>query len=244
MLPFMAALSRIGTAWPVGPSRPRLADGAVHVWLADLDIVAVQPAEHLSEAESARAARLLSERDRLLWTRARGLLRVLLGRYLDVEPRALSFAAGAHGKPTVRGPREPLAGEPLEFNLSHSRSLALYAFSRAGAVGVDVEAGARRTGDELDIARRLLGEQVTARLRTLADAHARRAEFLRAWTRHEARAKCLGTGIGAGSRDARERTLWDAELALAEDGDARAFAAVACAREPRELLRFRWSGAS
>jgi len=62
-----------------------------------------------------------------------------------------------------------LAGEQLHFNLSHSGALALIAVCRDREVGVDVE-----------------------RLRPK-----REAAFYWRWTCHEARVKCLGTGLGS-----------------------------------------------
>lgn len=78
--------------------------------------------------------------------------------------------------------------------MSHSGELALYAFSTAGAVGVDLET-ARRPIDEVAIAARLFREADAQRLQSLAP-RARRREFLRLWTRYEAELKCRGLGIG------------------------------------------------
>ena len=55
--------------------------------------------------------------------------------------------------------------------MSHSGRLALYAFSDAGAVGVDVEV-ARRPIDELAIAARTLGATEAQRLEALDPASA------------------------------------------------------------------------
>ena len=81
-------------AWESGPLRPRLGDGAVHVWRADLAAVSDHLIEVLSPDERARAERFLKARDGRLWARCHGVLRVLLGRYLDSDPRRLRFATG------------------------------------------------------------------------------------------------------------------------------------------------------
>ena len=212
-----------------GPRRPVLAEGAVHVWRANLAVVAGDLEELLSGEEGARARRLVNERDGELWRRSRGLLRALLGRYLEQDPRSLRFATGAHGKPALlEPPRE------LPFNMSHSGSLALYAFSAAGAVGVDVEV-VRRPIDELAIAARMLGEPTARRLQAL-DPPRRRHEFLRAWACHEAELKCLGVGIGGTDSDRADRHPWVMELDLGPD-DA---AAVAVERPARELSCWDW----
>ena len=130
-------------SWSPGPPEPRLDKGAVHIWRADLRAVDDELSQLLCEQERARAERLLSHSDRARWTRCRGVLRALLARYLGLDPRALQFSLGEHGKPMLdtTGPRT------LQFNLSHSGELALYAFSQNAAVGIDVEAS-RRPLDE------------------------------------------------------------------------------------------------
>lgn len=232
------------SSWPLAPSHPRLTEGAVHVWSAELTAIDDGLTELLSEEELARAARLLSDRDRLMWARARGLLRALLGRYLELEPSELRFGAGRHGKPMLLeqasraslDPRGEGASSPkLAFNLSHSGPLALYAFSTAGEVGIDVESD-RRQIDEVALAGRMLAEHEATRLRALTDPAVRRREFLQAWTRYEAELKCAGTGIGAGSPGASGQAPWVRNLEL-PDGAA---GAVACATEPRELCCWAW----
>jgi 4'-phosphopantetheinyl transferase len=231
-------------AWTCGPSHPLLAHGAVHVWRADLDAVSDDVGELLSGDERARAERFASARDAERWRRSRGLLRELLGRHLQREPASLRFAVGEHGKPALadgaRGasarengaPASPADALGLSFNMSHSAHLALYAFSRAGAVGVDVEV-ARHAIDEVAIASRTLGAAAARRLQALEPPD-RRREFLRAWARHEAQLKCLGVGIGGAA--AAEHELWVVELEMPPD----VAAALAAERPARELCRWEW----
>ncbi len=218
------------------------------MWRANLTAVAEDLGELLCGEERARAQRMVNERDGELWRRSRGLLRALLGRYLQRDPRSLLFAIGEHGKPAlVRDADESPAARPpssadsagppeLSFNMSHSGQLALYAFNADGAVGVDVEA-ARRPIDDLAIAARILGATEARHLQAL-DPATRRREFLRAWTRHEAELKCLGVGIGGAPADAGGRGLWVAELELGPGAGA----AVAAERPARELRCWDWRG--
>jgi 4'-phosphopantetheinyl transferase len=232
-------------AWAPGPLRPLLAEHAVHVWRADLSTVSEDLAELLCDDERARAERFASARDAERWRRSRGLLRALLGRYLQREPGSLRFTAGQHGKPALAGDvavsfaqpeRKPAAAfveAQLHFNMSHSGQLALYAFSRAGAVGVDVEVW-RRPIDEVAVAARALGTATAERLRAL-EQPARRREFLAAWSRHEAQLKCLGVGIG-GAEAGEDHGLWLVELEIGPD----VAAAVAAEHPARELRRWDW----
>jgi 4'-phosphopantetheinyl transferase len=221
--------------WVSSPRRLRLADGVVDVWRADLaadgheELVAA-----LSPDERERAGRFVDPVHGRRRATARGILRLLLGRYRNVDPSALRFVEGEHGKPTLAGE----AAERLEFNVSHSEDLALYAFARGRPVGVDVEV-ARRPVDAVAIARRMLGEETAQRLAAL-DGEEREQAFLQAWTRHEAAVKCRGTGIGGAAAGAGppEDGLWVVEL----DVGPRAAAALAVDGPPCELRCFDWTG--
>jgi len=171
----------------------------------------------LCAEERARAVRIVPARKRASWERSRGVLRALLARYLDADPRELRFEPGSHGKLGLRDRAEGRSGpgeqSDLRFNLSHSGELMLVAVTAGREVGVDVE-------------------------------HARErytAEFLRTWTMHEATVKCLGAGPASSpvaGEDAPEG-MWTAEL----DVGPRAFAAAAAAGgKACELHRRDWSG--
>jgi 4'-phosphopantetheinyl transferase len=232
--------------WAPGPREPQLVRAEVHVWRVDLMVLADDVACCLSADETARAARIVGERERALWARSRGVLRALLGRYLDEDPTATELVVGPHGKPQLADgggrPRGPF------FNLSHSQHIALYAFTATGAIGVDVQlardANAGAASDHVALARRMFGEAEAQRLNELAPAM-REREFLRLWTRHEAELKRRGTGIGAveseadGSTAAEEaRTAGPRIVEL--DVGVRAAAAVAFAYEASELRLWEW----
>jgi 4'-phosphopantetheinyl transferase len=218
------------------------------VWIADLDMTADRLLELLSACERARAAQMLSARVGRRWSRSRALLRLLLGAYLDTDPRALRMRTDARGKPLIggtcvtgsgmtgSGAREQLTDRArLSFSVSHSGSVALYAFADDGSVGVDVELACHRR-HTLALAARAFGGCESSRLATL-DLQTRDSEFLRMWARHEAMLKCRGGGIG-GNLPNQMREPWVAEL----DVGAGAAAALAAERRPLELRRLRWGG--
>jgi 4'-phosphopantetheinyl transferase len=118
------------------------------------------------------------------------LLRRVLGNYLETEPDEGDLVVGQSGKPALR------EGNGLEFNLSHSRNLALVAVAER-PVGIDVEA-IRPGRDVVRLAQRFLDPEAAAAVSEAAEAERDRT-FYRAWTRHEARLKCLGSGLGAAS---------------------------------------------
>jgi 4'-phosphopantetheinyl transferase len=214
------------THWALPPAALELAPGCIDVWQAELRAHVPATVELLSAGETARAGRFIRAADSARWSRSRAILRRLLGNYLQADPRALRIEIGEHGKPA-------LADAPIDlrFNLSHSGEIALYAFALGLEVGVDLER-ARESLDTVRIARRMIDAREADRLAALEPAE-RPAAFLKAWVRHEAAVKCLGTGIGgervaaqAGSPD-----LWVRQLEVGGGAEA----AVAAAAEPREL---------
>ncbi|HVO54232.1 MAG TPA: 4'-phosphopantetheinyl transferase superfamily protein [Solirubrobacterales bacterium] len=179
--------------WPSGPSSADLGD-EVHVWRADLDAQGWPGPEGLPRAERERAAAIRVEDSRRRWPASRWALRRVLAAYLGVEPAAIELATGEHGKPQLSDASAP------RFNLSHSGRLALVAVCRGREVGVDVELIKPRR-DLLALAERELEAEAVAAIRAAPPAQ-RGAAFYRAWTRHEARLKCLGSGLGSPPRAA------------------------------------------
>jgi 4'-phosphopantetheinyl transferase len=165
----------------------------VHVWRVDLAVGASgveSLAQILSDDERARAARFCFQKDRENFTVARGILRVLLGRYLDLEPSRLAFSYGPHGRPALadrNGSRE------LCFNISHSNGLALYGFTHDREIGIDVERIRPEMANE-QIAERFFAPQEVATLRALPP-DAQLEAFFNCWTRKEAFIKASGEGL-------------------------------------------------
>lgn len=112
-----------------------LAPKQVAIWGAELDqlMETVHLLEgELSEDERRRAQRFHFDKDRRQFIAARGLLRILLGKYLCKKPSQVRFEYNAYGKPS-------LAGSTLDFNLSHSGNRVLYGFAACQHIGVDIE---------------------------------------------------------------------------------------------------------
>jgi 4'-phosphopantetheinyl transferase len=116
------------------------------------------------------------------------VLRQVLALYLGEAQGEIALARDERGKPR-------LATDPdrLAFNLSHSGDLTLIAVSRGREVGVDVER-AKPERDLVALAERALVPEDAAMVHA-ATAAERTRVFYELWTRHEARLKCLGTGL-------------------------------------------------
>ncbi|MCM3900566.1 MAG: 4'-phosphopantetheinyl transferase superfamily protein [Pyrinomonadaceae bacterium] len=180
--------------WSNPPDELQLEHDAIHVWQAslDCDIGTVQRLEaSLAPDEKSRAARYAFKRDRDHFIAARGILRTILGAYMHRTVNDLHFTYGPEGKPSLQSIR----GEPsIRFNLSHSHSLAVYAFSNCREVGIDVEA-IRSDIAESDIAERVFSPRELAELQALAPELQNTGFFL-GWTRKEAYIKARGSGMG------------------------------------------------
>jgi 4'-phosphopantetheinyl transferase len=159
----------------------------VHVWR---DSLSRPPAEFarlrgmLAPEERRRADRYRFERHRSRYIVGRATLRLLLARYLDAAPGELEIRYGEFDKPY-------LAGGP-SFNLSHSGTVVLYAFSATGELGIDVELDADVARER--VAERFFSPSEVEALRSLP-AEAQPRAFLSCWTRKEAFIKARGDGL-------------------------------------------------
>jgi 4'-phosphopantetheinyl transferase len=142
----------------------------------------------LSPDERARGERYLFEHSKHQHVVAHGLKRLALSRLSGADPRAWTFAAGEHGKPSITGP-----DRALSFNLSHTDGLVAVLVAGGGEVGVDVEDTERRT-DYLAIADRFFSAAEVAALRALPPA-GWKARFFEIWTLKEAYLKACGAGL-------------------------------------------------
>jgi 4'-phosphopantetheinyl transferase len=163
----------------------------VHVWRAPLD----QPQSltaflaTLAPDEQERAARFRFQKDREHFIAARGLLRALLSRYLNVRPDDLAFGYSAHGKPFLVSEQ----GGEVRFNVSHSHGLALFAFAQRRALGIDLEYMRPEVAEE-QIAERFFSSCEVTALRALPAGQQTEA-FFNCWTRKEAYIKARGEGL-------------------------------------------------
>ncbi len=176
--------------WSAPPVSLSLLAGEVHVWRLGLEQSAAEFLALLDIEEVARANRFHFDKDRNHFVVARGFLRLLLGRYLQAEPKQLKFSYGEWGKPSLAG---EFRDSRLRFNMSHSHGVALYAVTEGREIGVDVEhERADFAGD--DIARRFFSPFEVGVLCELPDED-RVAGFFRCWTRKEAYIKATGRGL-------------------------------------------------
>ena len=178
---------------PPPPTAFDLPSGEVHLWSARL----VPPKEFLRRCEALlspderdRAARFRAGSLRDRYIAGRGTLRILLGRYFQADPAEISLIYQPHGKPEL-GP--PWNGRGVEFNLSHSGEVALFAFTRGRPIGVDVEA-IRPMPNAAALLERFFSADEIAQWRQ-APRERQELVFFQGWTRKEAWLKAVGSGL-------------------------------------------------
>ena len=170
----------------------RLEDNLVHVFKVCLDDPALnvnQLAVGLSLDEMDRGSRFRQERDRRDFVIGRGLVRRLLGRYLDRGPGDMVFSYGLHGKPALDFGLD----SSLRFNLAHSGRLLVCAVSLNREVGVDIEL-IKSFPDQDGVAKGVFTLRERAALAEV-DGPEKDLLFFQFWTRKEAYIKADGQGF-------------------------------------------------
>jgi 4'-phosphopantetheinyl transferase len=179
--------------WHPAPIYFTLSPAEVHVWRASLHASPSRLADlHaiLAADEQQRAARFHADRDRNSYIVARGVLRTLLGHYVQRPPQELRFSYNRYGKPALEGAAN---GTPLCFNLSHSHNLVLYAVTYGRDLGIDIEY-VRPNFARDQIAEQFFSPRENAELRALTHAQ-HTIGFFNCWTRKEAYIKARGQGL-------------------------------------------------
>ena len=176
--------------WQAGRQNITLVEKEIHVWKADLQIDVEQIElfwATFSKEEKARADRFKFAEHRTYFIASRGILRQLLSRYLSSPASSFIFNYGKQGKPELSQFPE------LQFNVSHSKGHALFAFAKNSSIGVDLEYVDPSIEFEV-IAPRFFSKNEATTLLNLP-IERRPAVFFNCWTRKEAFIKAKGGGL-------------------------------------------------
>lgn len=114
-------------------------DGEIHLWSSFLD----QPEDIinrffavLSEEEKYRVNKYKFKSLRDRHTVSKGLLKSLISKYLNIETNEINFVQNEYGKPSLHLELNEI---DLQFNVSHSEHLGMFAFTTGQELGIDVE---------------------------------------------------------------------------------------------------------
>lgn len=172
------------------------------MWLARIDESASNIERYikfLPPNEVAQAERFQGVPNRNRYIVTRGLLRAILSRYLQTKPECLRFCYNKHGKPFLAFPG---ADQAVNFNLSHSSELVLFAIThQERRIGVDLER--IRTIVSVDqIAEKFFSSEACAAFEIMPEP-LKSQSFLRSWTGMEAYVKALGRGLTAAVEESK-----------------------------------------
>lgn len=141
----------------------------------------------LDAGELARAERFRQRADRTRFVTGAALARAAVGWEVGEPPHGVSLdrtcpdCGEPHGKPRV-------AGYDVEISIAHSGDLVAVAWSRAAAVGIDIESLRSRPADHAELAPSVCSAEEI-------DAITDWSSFLTCWTRKEAVLKATGDGL-------------------------------------------------
>lgn len=179
--------------WRARPGKVILKNNEVHLWCASLILdskILHKLRSTLSTDEIERADRFHFQKNRNSFTAGRGILRSILAHYLENKPREIGFIYNTHGKPSIANMP---GGTGINFNLSHSHGLAVYAFTRRRRIGIDIERLRSNLSFE-KIANRFFTTAEYEKLRGLH--HDEFIEgFFNLWTHKEAYIKAKAKGL-------------------------------------------------
>lgn len=188
---------------------PPLPDSTIHVWCATFSGLHTDLPHYislLSLDEKERSQRFHFAEDQNHYILGRGLLRTLLGSYINMEPAQIEFNYGKYGKPALKS-RSDLG---VEFNLAHSNDLILYAIGRHARVGIDIEY-IRPMPDMDNFAQHFFSADEITMIGSLS-GRAKEEAFFKLWTCKEAFLKAHGNGLAT--------PLDQVEISLSNNGTA------------------------
>jgi 4'-phosphopantetheinyl transferase len=165
----------------------------IELWLVDCSRLA-EPLSHIEKqarvlppGELERAARIVDPEDAARWRTGRIALRVLLAARANAQAARSSFRIESGGRPV-------LVNADLDFSISDTGSQLVIALSRAGRVGVDIEAERELKMAPHRIARLIVASNgLVGPEGTQLDERA----ATQGWTRIEAYAKATAPSLAA-----------------------------------------------
>lgn len=178
------------TIWQQYDFFPQLKESQVHIWRANLALLIPkieQLTTYLSADEIARASKFRFDVHKNRFIAARGILRQLLGNYLQLSPSSIVFNYSDRGKPQLA------QDTALQFNISHSQDYALFGFTLNHLIGVDLEYQ-KSMPDAIKIAQRFFSPREFQMLQATTRENQSKL-FFQLWTFKEAYLKAIGTGI-------------------------------------------------
>ncbi len=162
----------------------------VHVWSFSAATSRPELEEKLqvlAQSERVRASKYRFDKDRSVYITGRHALRMLLARYLERVPQDIVFRYTPYEKPIYDGPTD------IIFNVSHSETQIVIAFTKHPGLGVDIEK-IKNDFDTLELAENFFSKEEIRALSAFDEVD-RHMAFFRCWTRKESFIKAVGQGL-------------------------------------------------
>ncbi|MHB8139310.1 MAG: 4'-phosphopantetheinyl transferase family protein [Smithellaceae bacterium] len=165
----------------------------VHIWAVDLgqwNLHSREALQMLPESERKKTEKLRFEIHQTRYIKGHYLLRLLLGQYLGIDFYNQEFTVNEYGKPSLQ---KEIESNSVNFNFSNSENICVYAFTKDGELGIDIE----KIHDlpEMDrIVERFFSPNENKIFRSLPEQN-RKQSFFKYWARKEALLKAMGLGF-------------------------------------------------
>ena len=141
--------------------------------------------KYISVHEHSRSDKFHFNEDRQTFICCHALLRLLLSKMLNMQPSEISYVQGRFNKPFLKG-------NPVHFNITHTRNAFAIAISKYSYIGIDLE-NVNRKFDFRSVEKMIFNSK--ERLFISESHEEARDRFFLLWTRKEAFLKAIGLGI-------------------------------------------------
>ena len=195
------------------PSRykPDVTEKKAAVWYVDINNHKNQIPYYwgiLNTKERERVNKFYFEKDKNCYIIARGILRTLLAKYLNLNPSKIKFQYTEKGKPFLKH------SSNIKFNISHSKNTIVLGFLKNDEIGVDVEFSKNKV-EALLVAKSFFSKNEIKALHKLTPSYIQQG-FYNCWTRKEAFIKAIGHGLSF-PLDQFEVSLESTEIAILKE---------------------------
>jgi 4'-phosphopantetheinyl transferase len=116
----------------------------------------------------------------------RGILRIILGHYIKLNPQKIEFFYNEYGKPFLKGNK-------VQFNLSYSHNMVSYVINETHRVGIDIELH-RNDIDVMSISSLVFTTIEFKHLNSLKEKE-KINFFYEVWSKKESLIKAIGIGL-------------------------------------------------
>ena len=168
-------------------------DSEMHVWIIgnDISIPYNNMIGILCAEEKIKASSFVFEKDKVNFVKTRFCIRMALSYYLNLELKEINFVYNKYDKPRIN---PTISNIPINFSISHSNGLIVFAFQQNQEIGVDIEYVDNNKIDDLLYDESILSIEEIELIKS-EQSDCREKLFYKLWTCKESYLKALGIGL-------------------------------------------------